>query len=92
MGIAFVPFASLGFGVPGTDAVLDSPHVDSVAARLGYTPAQIALAWALHVAPNVLVIPGTSSRSHLRENLAAASIELDPKAVDELAQGFTLGK
>lgn len=47
------------------------------AARLGHTPAQIALAWTLGVAPNVLMIPGTSSVRHLEENMAVADIELD---------------
>jgi aryl-alcohol dehydrogenase-like predicted oxidoreductase len=84
-GIAFVPFASLGFGVPGPDAVLDRAAVVDEAARLGVTPAQVALAWALAVAPNVLLIPGTSSRRHLRENLAASSVELDADAVRRLS-------
>ena len=83
--IAFVPFASLGFGVPGPDAVLDRPAVVREAARLGATPAQVALAWALAVSPNVLLIPGTSSVRHLRENLAASNIELDADAVRQLS-------
>lgn len=83
--IAFVPFASLGFGVSGPDAVLGRPEVVREAARLGVTPAQVALAWALAVAPNVLLIPGTSSRVHLRENLAAAAIKLDAEAVRRLS-------
>jgi pyridoxine 4-dehydrogenase len=84
-GIAFVPFASLGFGVSGPDAVLSRPGVVREAARLGVTTAQVALAWSLAVSPNVLLIPGTSSRRHLRENLAAASVRLDADAVGRLS-------
>jgi pyridoxine 4-dehydrogenase len=84
-GIAFVPFASLGFGVPGPDAVLSRPGVVQEAARLGVTPAQVALAWSLAVSPNVLLIPGTSSRRHLRENLAASHVHLDADAVRRLS-------
>jgi aryl-alcohol dehydrogenase-like predicted oxidoreductase len=83
--IAFVPFASLGFGAAGPDSVLGAPEVLAVAARLGCTPAQVALAWALHAAPNVLVIPGTSSLHHLRENLDAATIQLDAEALHQLS-------
>ena len=84
-GIAFVPFASLGFGVAGPDAVLGRPAVIEEAERLGVTPAQVALAWALAIAPNVLVIPGTSSGPHLRENLAASNVHLDADAVRRLS-------
>jgi aryl-alcohol dehydrogenase-like predicted oxidoreductase len=84
-GIAFVPFASLGFGARDPDAVLGRPEVVREAARLGVTPAQVALAWALAVSPNILVIPGTSSRRHLRENLTAGSIKLDADAVCRLS-------
>jgi pyridoxine 4-dehydrogenase len=84
-GIAFVPFASLGFGVAGSDAVLGRPGVVREAARLGVTSAQVALAWALAVAPNMLLIPGTSSRRHLRENLAASQVNLDADAVRRLS-------
>jgi aryl-alcohol dehydrogenase-like predicted oxidoreductase len=82
--IAFVPFASLGFGVLGPNSVLDAPQVVAVATRLGCTPAQVALAWALAASPNVLVIPGTSSVQHLRENLASASVQLDAEAAHQL--------
>jgi pyridoxine 4-dehydrogenase len=85
-GIAFVPFASLGFGVPGPDSVLGRPAVVREAARLGVTPAQVALAWALAVSQNVLLIPGTSSRRHLRENLAASEVQLDAEAVRRLSR------
>ncbi|OPE44984.1 aldo/keto reductase, partial [Mycolicibacterium diernhoferi] len=56
--------------------VLGNPTVQRVAAELGHTPAQIALAWTLNLAPNVLLIPGTSSVAHLEENLAVADIVL----------------
>ncbi len=84
-GIAFVPFASLGFGAPGPDAVLTRPEVVREAARLGVTPAQVALAWALAISPNVLLIPGTSSRPHLRENLAASGVHLGADAFRRLS-------
>jgi pyridoxine 4-dehydrogenase len=84
-GIAFVPFGSLGFGVTGPDAVLRRPEVVEQAARLGVTTAQLVLAWALALARNVLLIPGASSVGHLRENLDASAVHLDPVAVDRLA-------
>jgi pyridoxine 4-dehydrogenase len=85
-GIAFVPFFSLGSGMRRSNRVLGDPRVRAVAARLGATPAQIALAWALDYAPNLLLIPGTASRGHLAENLAAASVVLDDAARRELRQ------
>jgi len=84
-GIAFVPFFPLGSGFARTNPVLSSQQVLSNAQRLGCTPAQIALAWTLGLAPNILLIPGTSSIRHLQENLAAASIELDQDARQQLA-------
>jgi pyridoxine 4-dehydrogenase len=75
-GIAFVPFFPLGSGFAHTNPVLSNAHVLSTAERLGITPAQVALAWTLALAPNVLLIPGTSSVQHLEENLAVADIEL----------------
>src|SRR5207245_9739629 len=83
-GIAFVPFAPLGSGSMDTNAVLAAPQVVRIAACLGCTPAQVALAWALTVSPNVLLIPGTSSRRHLRENLDATHIRLDADAMQQL--------
>ena len=74
-GIAYVPFFPLGGFTP-----LQSSTLSDVAARLGATPMQVALAWVLRRAPNVLLIPGTSSLDHLRENLAAAQLAL-PEAV-----------
>ncbi|OBK19772.1 oxidoreductase [Mycobacterium asiaticum] len=77
-GIAFVPFFPLGAAFTGpNNPVLGNELVRSTAETLGRTPAQIALAWTLSVAPNVLLIPGTSSVRHLDENLAVADIELD---------------
>jgi aryl-alcohol dehydrogenase-like predicted oxidoreductase len=76
-GIAFVPFFPLGSSFASDNPVLGNEVVRRTAGRLGRTPAQIALAWTLSVAPNVLLIPGTSSVRHLEENLAAASIKLD---------------
>jgi pyridoxine 4-dehydrogenase len=75
-GIAFVPFFPLGSAFNADNPVLGNPAVRQAAADLGKTPAQIALAWTLSVAPNVLLIPGTSSVQHLEENLAVAGIEL----------------
>ena len=78
-GIAYVPFFPLGGFSP-----LQSETLNGVAARLGSTPMQVALAWLLRRSPNILLIPGTSSRAHLRENLAAAELELPADAVAEL--------
>ena len=84
LGIAFVPFAPLGGGSIGDASVLNSQRILEVAARLGYTAAQVALACLLNAAPNVLLIPGTASRAHLRENLAAATVRVDADTVREL--------
>ncbi len=83
-GIAFVPFFPLGSGFARPNPVLGNKQVMRNAERLGGTPAQIALAWTLHLAPNVLLIPGTSSVRHLEENLAAADIDLGQDAQQEL--------
>jgi pyridoxine 4-dehydrogenase len=85
-GIAFVPFSPLGSGARGVGSALDTQAVQHVAGRLGCTPAQVALAWALTVAPNILLIPGTASRRHLRENLGASTVRLDADAVRDLQQ------
>ncbi len=77
--IAYVPFFPLGGFSP-----LQSSALSAVAAKLGATPMQIALAWLLHRAPNILLIPGTSSLEHLRENLKAAEIELTAEGLAEL--------
>jgi pyridoxine 4-dehydrogenase len=78
-GIAYVPFFPLGGFTP-----LQSSTLSSVADRLGATPMQVALAWLLHRSPNVLLIPGTSSVAHLRENLAASELTLPQEAMAEL--------
>jgi pyridoxine 4-dehydrogenase len=83
-GIAFVPFFPLGSGFTRANPVLGNQQVIRTARRLGATPAQVALAWILGLAPNVLVIPGTSSVRHLEENLAAADITLDQDAQQQL--------
>jgi aryl-alcohol dehydrogenase-like predicted oxidoreductase len=78
-GIAYTPFFPLGGFTPMQSAVLDA-----VAARLGASPRQVALAWLLQHSPTILLIPGTSSVAHLRENIAAANIELPADAAKEL--------
>jgi pyridoxine 4-dehydrogenase len=78
-GIAYVPFFPLGGFTP-----LQSTTLSDVAASLGRTPMQVALAWLLHRSPNILLIPGTSSPAHLRENLAAAELALSAEALDQL--------
>jgi aryl-alcohol dehydrogenase-like predicted oxidoreductase len=83
--IAFVPFCPLGLPRGAANPVLTSPVVIHTAARLGVTRAQVALQWLLRLAPNVLLIPGTGSTGHLRENLAAEYVALDDEAVRELA-------
>ena len=83
-GIAFVPFFPLGGFRP-----LQSPILDEAAAALGAATRQVALAWLLQRAPNVLIIAGTSSTKHLRENIKAATLQLPPVMVarlDEIAQ------
>ncbi|MFC0038144.1 aldo/keto reductase family oxidoreductase [Actinomadura rayongensis] len=77
-GVAYVPFFPLGGFSP-----LQSDELSAVARRLDATPMAVALAWLLHRAPNILLIPGTSSIAHLRENVAGASLALPP---DELAR------
>jgi pyridoxine 4-dehydrogenase len=83
-GIAFVPFFSLRSPFAPPDQVLGHRVVREAAARLGHTTAQIALAWTLNVASNVVMIPGTSSVRHLEENLAVADIELDDDTRQQL--------
>ena len=79
LGVAYTPFFPLGGFSP-----LQSATLAEVAAELGATPMQTALAWLLRRSPNILLIPGTSSLAHLRENLAAAAIELPPAALARL--------
>ncbi|HTH59497.1 MAG TPA: aldo/keto reductase family oxidoreductase [Paraburkholderia sp.] len=78
-GIAYVPYFPLGGFTP-----LQSSTLSSVAARLGATPMQVALAWLLRRSPNVLVIPGTSSVAHLKENVASAALDLPDDALRDL--------
>lgn len=82
--IAFVPFFPLGAAFMQPNPVLNHEVVQHAAQRLGRTPAQVVLAWTLSVAPNVLLIPGTSSLRHLEENLDVASIELDDDTRQQL--------
>lgn len=84
-GIAFVPFFPLGSGFGSSNPVLGNEQVLATAERLHITAAQVALAWALSLAPNVLLIPGTSTVAHLEDNLAVADIQLDEQAVRQLA-------
>ncbi|ADJ44868.1 oxidoreductase [Amycolatopsis mediterranei S699] len=83
-GIAWVPFFPLGGDFPGLPKVTDEPAVRAAAQALGHTPAQIGLAWLLHRAPNVHLIPGTASAAHLEANLAVADIELDDETLAAL--------
>jgi pyridoxine 4-dehydrogenase len=83
-GVPYVPFFPLGSAFHPQNPVLGAPAVKEAASRLGATPAQVALAWLLHLAPNVLLIPGTSSLEHLDENLAAGELVLDQAALDAL--------
>ena len=78
-GIAYVPYFPLGGFSP-----LQSSTLSAVAKRLGATPMQVALSWLLHRSPNILLIPGTSSVAHLRENLAATELDLPTDTVEEL--------
>ena len=79
LGVAYVPFFPLGGFAP-----LQSQALSEVAAGLGATPMQVALAWLLRRSPNILLIPGTSSLAHLRENLAAAELTLTEEALARL--------
>ena len=78
-GVGYTPFFPLGGFSP-----LQSEVLNAVAARLGSTPKAVALAWLLHRSPNILLIPGTSSAAHLRENVAAAALALPADALAEL--------
>jgi pyridoxine 4-dehydrogenase len=78
-GIGYVPFFPLGGFTP-----LQSSALDAAAASLRSTPMQVALAWLLQRSPNILLIPGTSSTGHLRENLKAATLQLPPELIADL--------
>jgi pyridoxine 4-dehydrogenase len=86
-GIAYVPFFPLGGFSP-----LQSSVLNATAASLQATPMQVALAWLLHRSANILLIPGTSSPEHLRENLAAATLELSSQAMADLDSIATVSK
>jgi aryl-alcohol dehydrogenase-like predicted oxidoreductase len=79
IGVAYVPYFPLGGFTP-----LQSSTLDTVAEKLGATPMQVALAWLLQRSPNILLIPGTSSVGHLRENLNSVDVQLTPEAIAEL--------
>ena len=83
-GVAYVPYFPLGSAFPGMPKVTDDPAVRAVATRIGASPAQVGLAWLLAHRDNVLLIPGTSSVTHLEENLAVADIHLTPDDIAEL--------
>ena len=86
--IAFVPFCPLGWPRGVQNAILTSPVLADLGERLGATPAQIALAWLLDLAPNVLLIPGTRTRQHLTENVRSGGVRIDDDARARLAQQF----
>jgi pyridoxine 4-dehydrogenase len=88
-GIAFVPFCPLGWPKEQHDAIRTNPIVTGIAVGHGATSAQVALAWLLAIADNVLLIPGTSSRGHLVENLGAESVSLQDDEVASLRTAFS---
>ncbi|MEU5483819.1 aldo/keto reductase [Streptomyces mirabilis] len=83
-GIAWVPFFPLGGAFPGLPKVTEEPVVHAVAKSLGVAPSQVGLAWLLHHAPNVLLIPGTADAAHLEANLAAGKITIDAETLATL--------
>ncbi|MFB7438040.1 aldo/keto reductase [Streptomyces mirabilis] len=83
-GIAWVPFFPLGGAFPGLPKVTEEPVVHAVAESLGVAPSQVGLAWLLHHAPNVLLIPGTADAAHLEANLAAGKITIDAETLATL--------
>jgi aryl-alcohol dehydrogenase-like predicted oxidoreductase len=89
-GIAFVPFCPLGWPRGVQNEILTSPALIGIATRLGVTPAQIALAWLLDLAPNVLLIPGTRTRQHLFENIRSGSVRIDEAARAEIQRHFPI--
>jgi pyridoxine 4-dehydrogenase len=90
--IAFVPFCPLGWPGAQRHRLLTDPVLATLAARLGASPAQIALAWLLDLAPNILLIPGTRTCAHLAENLGAADVRLDDAARTKLTQHVPLAR
>lgn len=83
-GVAYVPYFPLGSAFPHLPKVTDDPAVQSVAGRLGATPAQVGLAWLLAHRDNIALIPGTSSVAHLEENLAVRDLQLSDADIEEL--------
>jgi hypothetical protein len=83
-GIAWAPFFPLGSAFPGRPKVTDQPAVIEAARALGVTPSQVGLAWLLQHAPNILLISGTSSIDHLRENVAAGEIDIPAEMIAQL--------
>lgn len=79
-GIAWVPYFPLGSAAPHLPKVGDAPAVIAAAEQSGFTPGQIGLAWLLHRAPNVLLIPGTATVAHLEENMAAGDVPIEVTA------------
>jgi pyridoxine 4-dehydrogenase len=86
--IAFVPFCPLGHPRTQRDVILSNPVVTRVAAAHDASAPQVALAWLLAIAPNVLLIPGTRTRAHLTENLAAGDVRLDDREIARLNEAF----
>jgi diketogulonate reductase-like aldo/keto reductase len=87
--IAFVPFCPLGFPRSQRESIVTNPAVAGVAAQHDATASQVALAWLLAVAPNVLLIPGTRTRGHLAENLAAGNLQLSDREIALLNRTFS---
>jgi pyridoxine 4-dehydrogenase len=87
-GIAFVPYTPLGWPRSQRDVILGNPVVVGTARRYQVTPTQVALAWLFRLSPNLLLIPGTASLEHLRENLAVEHVALDETAMAELGAAF----
>ncbi|NHN55104.1 oxidoreductase [Calidifontibacter sp. DB0510] len=85
-GVAYVPFFPLGSAFPGMPKVTEDDTVARVAADRGCTPAQVGLAWLLQRSDNILLIPGTSSVTHLEENIAAAELTLTDEELDALGR------
>jgi pyridoxine 4-dehydrogenase len=88
-GIAFVPYVPLGWPRQRRGVIFDNPTVLRLARRYDATPAQIALSWLAGLSQNVLLIPGTASLHHLRENIAVDHIELDTDAMGQLDGAFS---
>jgi hypothetical protein len=85
-GIAWVPFFPLGSGLPNRPKAASDPTVAAIAAGLGATPAQVALAWLLAHYDDTLLIPGTANPAHLAENIAAGSLRLSAASITALDQ------